>query len=78
MPKTTKAIIWPLMTLGIKFIFPVFSNKILPIAKWLKLPKGKVLKKRFVVPIESWFFTSFQSFFFFFLHDVILNVAATI
>jgi hypothetical protein len=42
--------------------------------------KGKVLRKKFVLPIESWFFTFFYFFFFLLmvLHDVTFNVTATI
>jgi hypothetical protein len=54
--------------LGVKLIFPVFSEEFLHVAMWLKLPlKGRVLRKKFLLPIESWFFTFFhffQSFFF--------------
>jgi hypothetical protein len=37
-----------------------------------------VLKKKFVMPIESWFFTFFYFFWLMVLHDVIFNVSATI
>jgi hypothetical protein len=41
--------------------------------------KGKVLKKKFVLLIESWVFTFFQfCFLFMVLHDVIFNMIATI
>jgi hypothetical protein len=41
--------------------------------------KGMVLRKKFVLPIESWFFTSFHFFFLLMvLYDVIFNVTATI
>jgi hypothetical protein len=40
--------------------------------------KGRVLKKKFVLPIESWFFTFFTFFLFMVLHDVTFNATATI
>jgi hypothetical protein len=41
--------------------------------------KGMVLKKKFVLPIESWFFTFFHFFFWLMvLHDVTFNVTAMI
>jgi hypothetical protein len=46
------------------------------VAKIAQGLKGKVLRKRFVLPIESWFFTFFH--FFFALHDVTFNVTAMI
>jgi hypothetical protein len=55
-----------LLKTSIKLIFHVFSKEFLHAAMWLKLPQGpsRVLKKKFVLPIKSWFF-SFFSFFFF-------------
>jgi hypothetical protein len=43
--------------------------------------KGMVLRKKFVLPIESWFFTFFHFYFYFLLmvpNDVTFNVTATI
>jgi hypothetical protein len=42
--------------------------------------KGRVLRKKFVLPIKSWFLTFFHCFFFLLmvLHDVIFNVTSTI
>jgi hypothetical protein len=41
--------------------------------------KGRVLRKKFVLTIESLFFTFFHFFFFFMvLHDVTFNVTAMI
>jgi hypothetical protein len=41
--------------------------------------KGMVLRKKFVLPIESWFFTFFHFLFFLMvLHDVTFNVIAAI
>jgi hypothetical protein len=67
--------------MGIKFIFPVFFEELLHVAMWRKLPKlkGRVLRKDFVLPIESWFFISFELYFFLMvLHNVIFNMTATI
>jgi hypothetical protein len=66
---------------GFKFIYHVFFEELLHAAKWLKLLglKDKVLRKKFLLPIESWFFTFFTFFLFLIvLHDVIFNVVATI
>jgi hypothetical protein len=43
-------------------------------------PKGRVLRKKFVLSIKSWFFTSFFTFTFLLmvLHDVTFNVTAMI
>jgi hypothetical protein len=47
------------------------------VAKTAQGLKGKVLKKNFVLPIESWFFTFFQCFFLLMiLHDGIFNLIA--
>jgi hypothetical protein len=43
-----------------KFIFNVFSNELLHVAETAQGLKGKVLRKKFVLPIESWFFTFFR------------------
>ena len=42
--------------------------------------KGKVLRKKFVLPTKSWLFTFFHFFFFLLmiLYDVTFNVATTI
>jgi hypothetical protein len=41
--------------------------------------EGRVLRKKFVLPIESWFFTFFHLFYLLMvLHDVTLNVTAKI
>jgi hypothetical protein len=41
--------------------------------------KGRVLRKKFDLPIKSWFFTFFTFFtFFMVLHDVTFNVTFTI
>jgi hypothetical protein len=41
--------------------------------------KGRVLKKKFVLLIKSWFFTFFHFFFLIMvLHDVIFNVTVMI
>jgi hypothetical protein len=51
-----------LFKMGIKFIFAIFFEELLHAAMWLKLPqglKGRVLRKKFDLPIESWIFTFF-------------------
>jgi hypothetical protein len=52
------------------------------VAKSAQGLKGMVLREKFVLPIESWFFTFFHFFHFFFLlvvlHDVTFTVTATI
>jgi hypothetical protein len=41
--------------------------------------KGRMLRKKFVLPIESWFFTFFHFFFLLMvLHAVTFNMTATI
>jgi hypothetical protein len=53
-----------LFEMGIKFISHVFYEELLHAAMWVKLLKGKVQRKKFVLPIKSWFFTVFHFFFF--------------
>jgi hypothetical protein len=49
------------------------------VAKTAQGLKGRVLKKKFVLPIESWIFTFFQKkFLFMVLHYVTFNVTALI
>jgi hypothetical protein len=49
------------------------------VAKTAQGLKGKVLRKKFILPIESWFFTFFHfSFLFMVLHDVTFNVTIMI
>jgi hypothetical protein len=49
------------------------------VAKSAQGLKGRVLRKKFVLPIESWFFTFFHFLFLFMvLHDVTFNVTTTI
>jgi hypothetical protein len=50
--------------MGFKFIFHVFSKELLYVAKIAQGLKGRVLRKKFILPIESWFFTSLCLFFF--------------
>jgi hypothetical protein len=54
-----------LFKMGFKFIFLVFFEELLHTAMWLTAQglKGKVLRKKFVLSIESWIF--FFSLFFF-------------
>jgi hypothetical protein len=50
-----------------------------PVAKTAQGLKGRVLRKKFVLPIESWFFHFFQFYFLqLVLHDVIFNVTILI
>jgi hypothetical protein len=45
---------------GIKFIFPVFFEELLhAVVKNAQGLKDRMLRKKFVLPIESWFFTLF-------------------
>jgi hypothetical protein len=49
------------------------------VAKTAQGLKGRVLRKKFFLPIKSWFFTSFYFFFLLMvLHDVTFNVTAMI
>jgi hypothetical protein len=48
------------------------------VAKAAQRLKGKVLRKKFVLPIEFWFFTFFTFFLLMVLHDVTFNVTVTI
>jgi hypothetical protein len=40
--------------------------------------KGRMQRKKFVLPIESWFFTFFHFFSLMVLYDVTFNVTTTI
>jgi hypothetical protein len=49
------------------------------VAKTTQGLKGRVLRKKFVLPIESWFLTFFHfSFLLMVLHDVTFNVIVMI
>jgi hypothetical protein len=48
------------------------------VAKIAQVLKGRVLRKKFVLPMKSWFFTFFHfSFLLMVLHDVTFNVIVT-
>jgi hypothetical protein len=64
----------PKLVLSSFFLY-FLRNHVDKIAQGLK---GRVLRKKFVLPIESWFFTFFTFFLFMVLHDVIFNMTATI
>jgi hypothetical protein len=56
--------------MGIKLNFPIFSEELSHVAKTAQGQKGRVLRKKFILPIESWFFTFFHFFFLIVLHDL--------
>jgi hypothetical protein len=67
--------------MDIKLIFHVFSEELLHATMWAETAKGlkgMMLRKKFVLPIESWILTFFTFFLLMVLHDVTFNVTATI
>jgi hypothetical protein len=67
--------------MGINLIFPVFFEERLHVANVAETTqglKGRELRKKFVLPIESWFLTFFNFFLLVVLHDVTFNVTAMI
>jgi hypothetical protein len=72
-----------LFKMGFKFIFPVFFEGGAPtcshVAKITQRLKNRVLREKFVLPIEFWFSTFFHFHFLLAVpHDVIFNVTTTI
>jgi hypothetical protein len=70
-----------LLKTSIKLIFHVFLEELLHAAMWLNCPRaeGQGAKKKFVLPIKSWFFTFFHfSFWLMVPHDITFNVTTTI